>query len=146
MKIKAKKKTVITLSVLLTVLLALIAGALIFFFTSPFPTALRFRDAVEQNDSDTFYRCIEPDERLTIRKVQTLTGASLPRLVQYATSTTERNPDETVRYRLVGYRRDGDSAVLSLRASADDGGEWDVSLSMVRLDGTWYVTIRKSAS
>ncbi len=143
---KMKKKTQITLFVLLGVLLALIAVALIVYFTSPFPMALRFRGAVEQNDTTAFYDCIDPNERLSIRRTQMATGASLSRLVQYATNTTEMNPDSKIDYRLTGYRRAGSYAYLTLHASVEDGTEWDAELVCVNRSGTWYVTVRKTDS
>ena len=71
-----------------------------------------------------------------------VTGASLSRLVQYATNTTEHDPKERVFYRLTGYRRTGERAVLSLRASTETSGEWDAELTMVRQGGKWYVALR----
>lgn len=143
---KMKKKTKITLFVLLGVLIALIAVALIAYFTSPFPMALRFRDAVEKNDNTTFYDCIDPNERVLIRRTQMATGASLSRLVQYATNTTELAPDSKITYRLTGYRRADSYAYLTLRASIEDGTEWDAELVCVNRNGTWYVTVGKTDS
>ena len=143
---KMKKKTKITLFVLLGVLLALIAVALIVYFTSPFPMALRFRDAVEKNDNTAFYDCIDPNDRVLIRRTQMATGASLSRLVQYATNTTEMNPDAKIDYRLTGYRRAGSYAYLTLRASVEDGTEWDAELVCVNRKGTWYVAVGKTDS
>ena len=143
---KMKKKTKITLFVLLGVLIALIAVALIVYFTSPFPMALRFRDAVEKNDNTAFYDCIDPNERVLIRRTQMATGASLSRLVQYATNTTELAPDSKITYRLTGYRRADSYAYLTLRASVEDGTEWDAELVCVNRNGTWYVAVGKTDS
>ena len=137
-----KKTGKIVLFSFLAVLLLLIVVFFIVYSASPFPTALRFQKAVEDDDKDAFYTCILPDDRVSVRRIQMVTGASLSRLVQYATNTTEHDPKERVFYRLTGYRRRGESAVLSLRASTETSGEWDAELTMVRQGGKWYVALR----
>lgn len=139
---KVKKKTIIILFVSLGIVLALLAVALIFYFTSPIPMALRFRGAVETNDNDAFYDCIDPDDRLFVRRTQAATGASPSRLIQYATNTTQISSEEKITYRLVGYRRSGNYAYLSLQGSIPDGTKWDAELVCVNRDGTWYVSVK----
>lgn len=147
-KAKMKKKTKITILLASLGTLALLIAAAIIFYSvyaaSPLPMAERFRRAVEENDSVAFYDCIDPDARISVRRFQMVTGASLSRLVQYATNTTEYNTEEKISYRLTDYRRTGDSAVLTLRASSADGHEWDATLSTVRRGGIWYVAVKSA--
>ncbi len=141
------KKTKIALFVTLGVVALLVIAAIVMYSVyaaSPLPMAERFQRAVEENDSAAFYDCIDPDARVSVRRIQMVTGASLSRLVQYATNTTEYDTEEKITYRLTDYRRTGDAAVLTLRASAADGREWDATLSAVRRSGEWYVAIKSA--
>lgn len=139
------KKKIALLGSLFTLLCLLVAGALIFWFTSPFPTLLRFRTAIAEEDSTTFYACLDEKYRDKVYALQLITGASLSRLVQYATNTTESDPDESVTYRLRGYSRSGDTATLSLLTRRESGEESEGVLHFVRRDGKWYITSADAA-
>lgn len=135
------KKKIALLATLLALLCAFAAGALIFWFTSPLPMLLRLRTAVAEEDSVTFYDCLDEEDRDKARVLQHITGASLSRLVQYATNTTESDPDEKVTYRPRAYSRSGDTASLTLLVRREDGTETESVLHFVRRDGNWYLVL-----
>lgn len=141
---KRRKRLVVALS-LLILLVVLAAALLIFWFTSPFPTLMRIRTAIEEEDSVTFYACLDEEYRETVRKVQMITGASLSRLLQYATNTTNSAPEDKISYRLRGYSRRGDAASIFFSTSRADGTETEGAVHFIRRDGQWYVTSKDAA-
>ena len=144
---KRKKKAIITLLVIMSVLLCAGIGAYVWYINSPFVTVTKLMSAVKAQDADTVLEYIEPDVSKKIQMLLRFTGISpdilmkkiIPSGQNEESSDTAETQNTSIKFS--GYSRDGDTACIAVTVADTNEAESLIEFHFVRILDTWYLTM-----
>ena len=144
---KRKKKAIIALLIIMSVLLCTGIGAYVWYINSPFVTVTKLMSAVKAQDADTVLECIEPDVSKKLQMLLRFTGISPDTLMEkiIPSGQNEESSDtagaQNTSLKFSGYSRDGDTACIAVTAADTNEEESLIEFHFVRISDTWYLTV-----